>query len=82
MEFMKSPKASDWVRNYEKVGWRWCILCGGIPPKIASYDYRGAIRIEQYCDSCAEKQFCEDYLTKNVKIHGYHIRKNWNICRC
>jgi hypothetical protein len=57
--FIKSSKASDWVwdnRTKKLVG-SWCTLCGGIPTKIASYDYNGAVRIERYCDECAEKQF-------------------------
>jgi hypothetical protein len=58
-EFMKSPKASDWVKDnrMKRLVGSWCILCGGIPTKIASYDYNGATRIERYCETCAEKQF-------------------------
>jgi hypothetical protein len=58
-EFIKSPKASDWVKDnrMKKLVGSWCVLCGGIPTKVASYDYSGATRIERYCDSCAEKQF-------------------------
>ena len=58
-EFMKSPKASVWVKDnkMKKLVGSWCIMCGDIPTKIATYDYNGATRIERYCDSCAEKQF-------------------------
>jgi hypothetical protein len=54
-EFMKSPKASVWVKDntMKKLVGSWCTLCGGIPTKIASYDYNGATRIERYCDLCA-----------------------------
>jgi len=58
-EFMKSTRASDWMKD-NKMKWlvgSWCTLCGGIPTKIATYDYSGATRIERYCDSRAEKQF-------------------------
>jgi hypothetical protein len=43
-EFMKSPKASVWVKDntMKKLVGSWCTLCGGIPTKIASYDYNGA----------------------------------------
>jgi hypothetical protein len=55
-------KVSDCVKTLKikKVLGSWCILCGGIPTKIATYDYIDAIKIERYCDSCAvtlEKQF-------------------------
>ena len=52
-------KSSDWVKQakLKKVLGSWCFMCGGIPTKIASYDYNGATRIERYCDSCVEKQF-------------------------
>jgi hypothetical protein len=56
-EFMKSPKNSDWVKDnrMKKLVGSWCILCGGIPTKIASYGYNGPIRIERYCDLCTKK---------------------------
>jgi hypothetical protein len=58
-EFIKSDKTSDWVKDnrLKKLVGSWCILCGGISTKIASYDYNDATRIERYCDSCVEKQF-------------------------
>jgi hypothetical protein len=34
-----------------------CVICGGIPTQIASYDCAGATRIERYCDSCVVKTF-------------------------
>lgn len=56
---MKSNKVSDWVKDnrIKKLLGSWCTLCGGIPTKIAKYDYNGATRIERHCDQCAEKRF-------------------------
>lgn len=58
-ELMKSNKVSDWVKSekMKRLVGSWCVLCGGIPTQIASYDYNGAIRIERYCDLCVIKQF-------------------------
>ena len=39
----------------KKIVGSWCVICGGIPTQIASYDCSGATRIERYCDSCADK---------------------------
>ena len=58
-EFMKSPKASAWVKDnrMKKLVGSWCILCGGVSTQIAKYDYNGAIKLERYCTDCAIKQF-------------------------
>lgn len=34
-----------------------CCICGNIPSKLASYSIQGAVVIQRYCDSCAEKEF-------------------------
>ena len=50
-----APSTED--KLLKKTVGSWCVICGGIPTQIASYDCSGATRIERYCDSCVEKQF-------------------------
>ena len=40
-EFVKSSRASDWIKfdRMKSLVDGWCVLCGGIPIRIASYDY-------------------------------------------
>lgn len=59
-----TPVARD--RLLTKISGR-CVICGGIPTQIASYDCAGATRIERYCDSCVEKQFSR---TRKGQIDG------------
>jgi hypothetical protein len=58
-EFMKSPKASVWVKDskLKRLVGSWCAVCGDIPTQIATYDYCGATKKERYCSKCAAKQF-------------------------
>lgn len=37
--------------------WKRCCVCGAAPTKMASYPIQGAVRIERYCDRCAEREF-------------------------
>jgi hypothetical protein len=50
-----SPMTKD--KLLKKTVGSWCVICGGIPTQIASYDCSGATRIERYCDACVEKTF-------------------------
>ena len=59
---MKSPKVSVWVKDnkMKKLVGSWCILCGGIPTKIATYDYNGATKIERYCQDCIKSVYAKE----------------------
>lgn len=46
----------------KKIAGSWCVICGGIPTQIPSYDCAGATRIERYCDSCGEKTLFSELL--------------------
>jgi hypothetical protein len=50
-----TPMVKD--RLVKKVVGSWCVICGGIPTQIASYDVGGAKKFERYCDACVEKTF-------------------------
>jgi hypothetical protein len=45
------------AKNVWKERWRRCCICGLQPTKIATYSVQGAVRIERYCDRCAEREF-------------------------
>jgi hypothetical protein len=35
---------------------KFCVTCGNIATKEALFNVDGAVLIEKYCDSCAEKE--------------------------
>lgn len=55
-------EAIDPIQMQLKPKPRWgelktCCICDNAATKVATYHVQGAIRIERYCDKCAEKQF-------------------------
>jgi hypothetical protein len=45
------------VRNNKSQPWKRCSICGAAPTKMAKYPIQGAVRIERYCDRCAQREF-------------------------
>jgi hypothetical protein len=46
------------LRSFVDVGGKtkFCLKCGGTATKEALFDVGGAMLIEKYCDTCAEKE--------------------------
>jgi hypothetical protein len=45
------------VRKNKSEGLKRCCICGAAPTKMAKYPIQGAVRIERYCDRCAQREF-------------------------
>ena len=45
-------------RSFDDVGKnpKFCVTCGNVATKEALFNVDGAMVIEKYCDSCAEKE--------------------------
>ena len=46
------------LRSFDDVGRnsKFCVSCGNMATKEALFNVDGAVLIEKYCDSCAEKE--------------------------
>jgi hypothetical protein len=46
------------LRSFDDVGkkGKFCVSCGNMATKEALFNVDGAMVIEKYCDSCAEKE--------------------------
>ena len=57
---VSSPQTTDdikkrMIRKIAKVS--PCCTCGGIPTYEVIYHYDGALKVERYCESCANRVF-------------------------